>query len=482
MCAPRLWLLLAILMRSCVADEVVFASTIPGIIAADIHIDYANQWMYFVAQGCIVRAPLNSSHCASTSSTFPTTRSDSAAVTVAGVTGVASFADGVDQNAMFNIPHAVTGFHNGTTLFVVEWSGNRIRKLFHMSNGSYNVTTLAGSGTPGYLDATAGRNALFNGPIGIVIDSYNTKLYIADRGNNAIRQVDISTSSVTSLLVSTSQDKINTPTFLCLSKDDSTLYFSDSGNYRIARVSTKSNAAVSIDVISGTAGVEGIVDGQNNTAAFSEVRGIALTPDESMLFVGDSTVNAIRMVRIVDGAVITIAGNTTAGLTDVQQYLGFMTKPAPLFTKPQGLRLWLLDDGRWGVIITQDFLTVRCLCITSPLTFDPFPPSVLNESSSVQIRPIASGVYAVGLYINPYTHAMYATGRNAVMQIVNSKPVVIAGQISAAGSSDGVGSAARFNFCYGLTSDDDNILYVTELDGRVVRMINITRKRQPSER
>jgi hypothetical protein len=48
-------------------------------------------------------------------------------------------------------------------------------------------TVLAGSGTSGYTEGT-GTNAVFNGPMGIGINSVNL-LYVTDQNNHCIRTV-----------------------------------------------------------------------------------------------------------------------------------------------------------------------------------------------------------------------------------------------------------------------------------------------------
>jgi hypothetical protein len=80
----------------------------------------------------------------------------------------------------------------GSTLYVVD-SG--YDEVFRVTTGG-TVTLLAGSGASGDADGT-GNAAQFNWPEGIATD--NTNLYIADTLNSVIRQVVISTGSVTTL-------------------------------------------------------------------------------------------------------------------------------------------------------------------------------------------------------------------------------------------------------------------------------------------
>lgn len=73
---------------------------------------------------------------------------------------------------------------------MADQSNNLIRKID--TNG--NVTTLAGGGGVtssgtiiGYVNGQ-GKNAEFNNPIGISVDS-SCKVYVADTGNDVIRVI-----------------------------------------------------------------------------------------------------------------------------------------------------------------------------------------------------------------------------------------------------------------------------------------------------
>ena len=69
-------------------------------------------------------------------------------------------------------------------IYVTELGGNRIRRI--TSEGM--VTTLAGTNIAGFKDSQ-GEAARFNRPIGIAADPFGN-LYVTDSGNHAIRKVD----------------------------------------------------------------------------------------------------------------------------------------------------------------------------------------------------------------------------------------------------------------------------------------------------
>src|SRR5436190_3195130 len=54
-----------------------------------------------------------------------------------------------------------------------------------------SVQTISGGPTAGYLDGDTAATALFNTPIGLALDPSENFLFVADRGNNAIRQLNL---------------------------------------------------------------------------------------------------------------------------------------------------------------------------------------------------------------------------------------------------------------------------------------------------
>ncbi len=79
-------------------------------------------------------------------------------------------------------------------IYVSDMGNNRIRKI----NSSGVISTIAGCGVSGYSgDGFQATDAKLNTPHGITVDKYGT-LYIADAGNNCIREV--STSGIISTI------------------------------------------------------------------------------------------------------------------------------------------------------------------------------------------------------------------------------------------------------------------------------------------
>jgi hypothetical protein len=105
--------------------------------------------------------------------------------TVAGNSGSSYSGDGsAATNASLNHPYGVA-FDAAGNLFIADHGNNRIREV----NTNGIITTVAGNGSSGYFgDGGAATNASFSQPCGMTFDS-SGNLYIADQSNQRIREV-----------------------------------------------------------------------------------------------------------------------------------------------------------------------------------------------------------------------------------------------------------------------------------------------------
>lgn len=234
----------------------------------------------------------------------------SAAVNRLAGTGQVGYVDGQAVNARFNNPTGVAVGPDGT-VYVADAGNNCIRQL---SRDGSLVSTLAGAGTAGTADGT-GPAARFRNPTGVAVDVAGT-LYVADQGSNRIRKITPA-GVVTTLAGSGSAGfadgqgvaaEFASPTGVAVSADG-TVYVADTGNNCIRQIS---QAGV-VTTLAGS-GTAGFANGTGTVARFNRPAGIAIDAG-GVLYVADNGNNRIRQVTPT-GVVTTLAGSGTVGTTD----------------------------------------------------------------------------------------------------------------------------------------------------------------------
>jgi sugar lactone lactonase YvrE len=152
-------------------------------------------------------------------------------------TSVSGYKDGYRKDALFDQPMDICAGGDGT-LFIVEYDNNVVRKI----SPDGTVSTVAGNGKIGFVDGI-GTEAEFSYPSGIAVSSDGT-LYVADEGNNRIRQISKS-GQVTTIAGSTmgnadgkgSEAKFFGPLDIIIAADGS-LIVADSNNHRICKITS----------------------------------------------------------------------------------------------------------------------------------------------------------------------------------------------------------------------------------------------------
>lgn len=187
-------------------------------------------------------------------------------------------------------------------LYFTDTGNNRVRKV-RISDGQTSL--VAGSGETGYQEGT-GASAKFNKPFGIAIDSQGQNLYIADTNNHRIRQINIATGSV-STVVGNGQvgyrEAIGTDAVLSYPEyvgmgEDGNLYFTEVGSHRIRLVELPAKLT---KLVAGS-GERGFKNGLKEEAKFNNLKGMVINNVTNSLYVADSWDDAIRKVDITGGA------------------------------------------------------------------------------------------------------------------------------------------------------------------------------------
>lgn len=365
--------------------------------------------------------------------------------------------DGAGTAARFNQIYAITT--DGTNLYVADYSDSVIRKVV-IETGL--VTAFAGSArSSGSLDGT-GSAARFAHPQGIASDG--TNLFVADSYNDTIRKIVIATGEVSTLAGSAesfgsadgrgSAARFHYPDGI--TTDGTNLFIADNGNCTIRKVVI---ATADVTTLAGTAGVCGSADGTGPAARFGVVLG-GLATDGTNLFVADPINDTIRKIVIASGEVTTFAG--AAGIPGFTDGTGSSAR----FYGTKGIT----TDGT--SLFVTDAYAVRKIVISTA--------AVTTVAGFEFTTGSADGTGTSASFNNPYGittdgTSLFVTdvGNYKIRQVVIATGAVttLAGAGSP-GSTDGVGSEARFNGPKGITTDGTN-LFVADAENHTIRKIEI---------
>jgi trimeric autotransporter adhesin len=228
--------------------------------------------------------------------------------TVAG-TGLQGYTgdNGAATSATLNVPWGLALDAAGN-LYIADSGNNAIRKV---SGGV--ITTIAGNGTASFSgDAGAAASATLSEPLGIALDAAGN-LYIADFGNNRVRMISggtITTVAGNGSATFAGDSGLATSASLAGPEDVSVdpggnLYIADRGNNRIREVT---GGTISTVAGNGTASFGGD-NGPATSAQLNGPSGVALDAAGNLI-IADTANNVIRLVT--SGTITTIAGNGIA--------------------------------------------------------------------------------------------------------------------------------------------------------------------------
>ncbi len=198
--------------------------------------------------------------------------------------------DGTGTNAGFYIPNGLAMTPDGSIL-VVDTGNYKIRKISPQGD----VSTLAGSGTPGFANGT-GVDAQFGFPVAAVTDNQGN-IYVSDSGNGVIRKVTpggvvtvyAGSGETGSADGAASEAQFNGPSGLAIDQQGN-LYVADSENHRIRKVTVDGM----VKTVAGS-GRSGTTNGNSGQAEFSYPSDVVADGDGN-LYVADLLNHTIRKI------------------------------------------------------------------------------------------------------------------------------------------------------------------------------------------
>jgi len=209
-------------------------------------------------------------------------------VTTLAGTGKVGYADGTGTAVRFYNPAGLAVDALGN-VYVADRGNNTIRKV--TAAGVVSTYLTYATNAAGFGD---GSNApRFADPIGLAIDSKNN-LYVADRGNNAIRIIsaDGVVNTVVGSPLTARAPLLNYPAGICIDKTGNIFITDQSG--RVMEITASGNT---LYTLAGSINTTGFANGTGTAATFNSPRGI--TADAAgNVYVADSENNVIRKVVV----------------------------------------------------------------------------------------------------------------------------------------------------------------------------------------
>lgn len=206
--------------------------------------------------------------------------------------------DGQGAAAQFQSPTGLAIDTSGQTVYVAD--ADRIRAV--TTAGVVSTITSPGSIGGGSFQCAFDRHYQ-----GLAYDSANGNLYVADQCPNLIRQVSISSGSVTTLAGQCVQDQFGNcrllqrdgfgkralfayPSAIAYSANDGRLYVADAANQQIREVWPSGQVAT----LAGSGHPE-LVDGIGAAAGFDDPSGLTVLPN-GLIYVADTSNGVVRRV------------------------------------------------------------------------------------------------------------------------------------------------------------------------------------------
>ena len=335
--------------------------------------------------------------------------------TLTGNAGYGS-ADGPANDARFFNPRGVA-VDSARNVYVADTGNHTIRKI--TADGV--VSTIAGTaGVSGSADGT-GSAARFKFPYGVAVDS-NGNIYVADQGNGAIRKI------TPAGVVSTLAGSFAFPQGLAVDSAGN-VYVADSGNNAIRKITPA-----------------GVV----STLAVGFLLPSGVTVDTARnVYVADTNNHAIRKITPA-GVVSTLAAG---------------------FFQPTGVAV---DSAGNVYVADQRNHTIHKIT----------PKGVVSTmAGAVGVPGSADGTGSAARFDSPFGVTVDNAGNiyvgdtfNDTIRKITPDGVVstLAGLVGGCGSADGMGSAARFCFPFGVALDTAGNIYVGDNNNQTIRKITPT--------
>ena len=332
----------------------------------------------------------------------------------------------------------------------------------------------------------SGAEAWVGRPWDVAFNRDRTTLYLSE--NNKLRQIDRATAAVSSLVGSDidhyvegtrTAARFSNVMGIALNSTGDALYVVDRNNHRIRKVDLASQTTSLVSGAGltnfGVTGTNGYQEGARceteqtgvvGCAYFQRPTGLAITSDDRFLYVADTGNNRIRRVQISNGETTLVAGSGTAGFTNG-------TGSAASFKSPFGLALDASEQNLF--VADRDNHAIRKIRLsTGEVT------TVAGTGSAGFRDAVGTGAYFSVPEFLEYDPAgfLYVSEvggqRIRVIQLSSGLVSTVAGD-GIAGFVDGNQTTTRWNSPTGMALDPaEDRLYVADGSNDLIRRVDVS--------
>jgi hypothetical protein len=330
--------------------------------------------------------------------------------------------------------------------------------------GAVAVTVAGQAGTSGSTDG-AGSAARFNFPSDVVVDAAGNR-FVVDSSNHTIRKT--TTAGVTSTFAGVAGTPGSTDATGSAARFNfpAGLAIDGSGNLYVADTGNdtirKVTAAGVVSTLAGVAGASGSADGTGSAARFAAPADVTVD-STGTLYVADTGNSTIRMVTGA-GVVTTFAGR--AGSTGSADGTG----SAARFFSPEGVAV---TGGATATIYVADTASDTIRLITAGGAVSTLAGGAGSVGSTDGFGSAARFNHPAQVTVDGSSNVYVSDTDNSTIRLVTPGGAVgtLAGVAGVTGSADGIGSAARFNHPTGLSVDITGDIYVADTDNHIIRVV-----------
>lgn len=387
--------------------------------------------------------------------------------TIAG-TGTSGFSEGATASQL-NKPGSIALDAQGN-LYIADILNYRVRKV-NLNTG--NITTVAGNGTSGFSgDDGLAVDAQISVPGGIAVNASGTLLYIADKNNHCIRKVDLVSGIITTFAGTNTAGYSGDGLLATSSKLDNPIAVAldATGNLYIADRNNHRvrlvNASTNVLIdIAGT-GVAGF-SGDGGLASVAQIDfpvGVAVD-QQSNLYIADANNSRIRKVNLSSGNISTVAGNGSIGFSGD----GGLATDAALHRARQ-----VAVDAQGNLYITDlDNQRIRKVDAVTKIITTIAGTGVAGFSGDGNLATLAQLHMPRGVQVDASGNIFIADRDNhriRKIDITTNNISTIAGT-GTAGFSVNLATSAQLNQPGGVAVDNDGNIYIADSHNHRIRKI-----------